>query len=68
MLHNKRGETDVGDTVKRILGKAWYYIFSISSGVLMLMLGVIYFILMNNMFYPMLQFINGYTFHADIAK
>ena len=68
MLHNKRGETDVGDTVKRILGRNWYYLFSSGSALLMLMMGVIYFILMNNMFYPVTLFINHYLFHADIAN
>ena len=58
MLHNKHGETDVGDTVKRILGNKWFYVFSSGSSLFLLMIGIIYFILINNMVYPIILFID----------
>jgi solute carrier family 38 (sodium-coupled neutral amino acid transporter), member 9 len=43
--------------IERVLGPRWKYFFCFASGLLMFIVGVIYFLLINSTLYPMLVYI-----------
>lgn len=61
MIHWKPGEEDISEIVKRTLGNVWYIVLGVSSGVFLLLICVIYFLLLNKTLYPVIAYILGKT-------
>ncbi len=53
VIHMKPGEHEP-DVIERILGKKWKNAFCIGSALLMFIVGVVYFLLINNNLYAMI--------------
>ncbi|KAL4499170.1 hypothetical protein ABPG72_006756 [Tetrahymena utriculariae] len=52
VLYQRKGELDLLQVVQRILGKKWCKMFFVTSCLLLFILGIIYFLLMNRVLYP----------------
>lgn len=57
LKHFKLEETDLPDSIDRILGRKWYLLYISSSFFLLFLVGIIYFSLNMNMFYESICFI-----------
>lgn len=57
IAHFKILEADYPDVIERVLGKKWWMGYSICSVLLLFIAGVIYFMLICNMFYMVVSFI-----------
>lgn len=57
IVHFKMTEMDFPDAIKRILGKKWFWAYSLCSVLLLFVTGIIYFSLICNMLYPFLKYI-----------
>eukprot|EP01017_Pseudomicrothorax_dubius_P002668 TRINITY_DN10185_c0_g1_i4.p1 TRINITY_DN10185_c0_g1~~TRINITY_DN10185_c0_g1_i4.p1 ORF type:complete len:465 (-),score=36.66 TRINITY_DN10185_c0_g1_i4:142-1536(-) len=53
VIHYHKNETDVADAVFRILGRKWFYFFSLISAALLFIAAIIYFILCCNVLYTL---------------
>lgn len=60
--HQARGENDISEIVRRILGRKWEVTLGVSSGVFLILLCVIYFLLLNRTLYPALALLIGKAF------
>lgn len=76
-MHQKDDEIDIVQSVKRILGKKWVLgliiyiqamVTSLSSGILLAIVGVVYFLLINATLYPILIFIFRKANFHDYAE
>ncbi|KAL4486141.1 hypothetical protein ABPG72_012194 [Tetrahymena utriculariae] len=56
VLFQKKGESDLSEVVERILGKKWCRMFCITSSLLLFVAGIIYFILINSVLYPITKY------------
>ena len=68
VIHLKENEPDFPQLIDRLLGKSWKVGFVLSSALFEILTGVVYFILMNNMLYPIIVFIFehcGYEGYAE---
>ncbi|CAD8055073.1 unnamed protein product [Paramecium sonneborni] len=57
MVHNKLEELDLPQTIMRILGQKYNLIFNITNIIILYFAGVVYFILICNMLYSLLQLV-----------
>jgi sodium-coupled neutral amino acid transporter 9 len=55
--HAKNSEKDMSEIIKRVLGDKWFKIFCFGSSLLMFCIGVVFFLLLNNTVYPMIEFV-----------
>ncbi|EAR97831.1 transmembrane amino acid transporter protein (macronuclear) [Tetrahymena thermophila SB210] len=56
VLFQKKGESDLSEVVERILGKKWCRLFCITSSLLLFVAGIIYFMLINSVLYPITKY------------
>lgn len=53
--HQRRDEDDISQIVKRTLGQRWYIVLGVSSGLFLMLLCIIYFLLLNQTLFPVIR-------------
>lgn len=56
LLHLKTRENDLTDIIQRSLGNKHNIVFMISAGLTLLLVGIVYFLFMNNILYSLISF------------
>ncbi len=53
--HQRRDEDDISQIVRRTLGQRWFVVLGVSSGLFLMLLCIIYFLLLNQTLFPVIR-------------
>ena len=66
LMHAEEGERDLPEIIVRLLGDKWYYLYSLSAGLLEILIALAYYLMACNMFYHV-TLLKQFNYFLDYA-